>query len=1106
MNEHCAVPPLMNLPFPLPLLFGILLITGSVSAADYNTEVRPLLERYCFQCHGADQQKAGMNFEAFETEAAFQQDGGLLEEMHFVVSEMEMPPEAEDLLPTPEERNRLLQWLETTLSEMEAAAPNDPGLVVMPRLNHREYARVVRDLTGQSVDVSSFLVQDSSAGEGFLNVGQAQTMTTGQFEGYFAAAKKVGEHLFATPETGVFWNIGPKEKVGTEEELQEAVILAFKEWVDRTVRPIYFAHFENLKQQTGMRLGAYLEALWRYKYRVQLGMPDATFESVAADFTPPLFAGVIERWWHLLHWQETPFANMRRQVEQSGYLEQVAKEWMALPAPGPGVEEVVRAKVQDLDEWHQFVNWDWLRKHEYSKIEIAYPMNSTERAKEKNETGEGIQPFRIDLSKPKDGVFYLMVGDAWDGNEGDFVIWEAGEVEFADGTKQPWQAVFPSPTDPTGNSVPWGSHPLGTALPEGSIGVQAPSVIRMELPETLRGKATLLTMRLVLDPTHGMEASVTNAVDDVVPKFHEHMFSQRKILGSKMGSDRETSKQATAASRAGWFFAQSSAVFFKGIATTSHTSLEAGRLRGEAVDALDGQTFYWADQEVRHAINPNAPDTAVMISPYPFFHLALKDFVPFFNKTERAEFENWKQLITVVVQDTQRPSDLIAERQAARQQLWHLVESAWRQPVSQELLEELLGFYDATREEGASYTHAMRQALLPVLASPQFLYRYIPEQGTELARVDGESQAVRLAFLLWGSLPDEELLKLGRDGRLDDPTVLESQVTRLLQHERGRGFSEEFAGFWLHFADFMDNASPDPERFDMFRPSLKTAMNEEAVLFFQDLFREDRPITDVLFADYTFLNEELAKHYEIGNVHGPEMRKVAVSNGQRGGILGMGSFLTKYSAPLRTSPVRRGAWVYESVLGIHLPPPPPNIPMLSDDEKDESGMTVRQQLEEHRKNPACFSCHDRIDPPGIALERFDPIGRWRSTLTDGAPVDDQGLIVSSGRVIDGLDGLRGFLKENEDKFMRQFCKKLAGYFLGRAVLVTDNPLLEEMEAALQASGNRPRAAILTVLHSRQFQYRREQMETETAAADATAPSESLALESADANSNKGTIR
>jgi hypothetical protein len=292
----------------------------------------------------------------------------------------------------------------------------------------------------------------------------------------------------------------------------------------------------------------------------------------------------------------------------------------------------------------------------------------------------------------------------------------------------------------------------------------------------------------------------------------------------------------------------------------------------------------------------------------------------------------------------------------------------------------------------------------------------------------------------------------------------------MLDDPRSRALGSLFAAQWLHFAYFHEYTTPDDERFPEYDEPLRRAMYEESVLFFEDLFRENRPATNIWRADYSFLNERLATHYGIEGVEGERMRRVRVSVEQRGGVLGMGSILTSTSTSLRTSPVLRGTWILDHLLGTPVPDPPPNIPMLSDDETDAKGLSIREQLERHRADPACATCHVKLDPPGMSLENFDPVGRWRTRYLSGNPVDAVGE-TPEGTEIPGLPGLRAYLDRNRRKVLHHFCRKLLGYALGRAVTVGDEPLLDEMYDDLKTNDWKVAVLLERIVTSRQFRYR-----------------------------------
>ncbi len=350
----------------------------------------------------------------------------------------------------------------------------------------------------------------------------------------------------------------------------------------------------------------------------------------------------------------------------------------------------------------------------------------------------------------------------------------------------------------------------------------------------------------------------------------------------------------------------------------------------------------------------------------------------------------------------------------ARTNLAELARRAYRRPVTNAEVDGLVHFVETARAQGDSIDQGMELALEAILVSPRFLFRIEPA-----GHLDDFQFAARLSYFLWSSMPDDELFQLALTHRLRDPEVLHAQIHRMLLDPKSRALVENFAGQWLQTRN-LDSVQPDPVKFPHFGPGLRRDMQLETLLFFQSIIRDDRPITDLLAANYTFLNDRLAKFYGIPGVEGRQFRRVELPpDSHRGGILTEASVLTVSSYPARTSPVLRGKWILQNLLDSPPPAPPPNVPSL--DEKAAGGaMSMRQQLEQHRANPACRGCHARIDPLGFDLENYDAIGQWRTQ--DGAfPVD-------SG---DGPEALKELLLSDKNRFARCVASKLATCALGR---------------------------------------------------------------------------
>ena len=376
------------------------------------------------------------------------------------------------------------------------------------------------------------------------------------------------------------------------------------------------------------------------------------------------------------------------------------------------------------------------------------------------------------------------------------------------------------------------------------------------------------------------------------------------------------------------------------------------------------------------------------------------------------------------------------------------------------------------RPEGTGdFESGIRMAVQAILASPRFLFRIEQTPSTLKAgqtyRISDHDLASRLSFFLWGSMPDAELLKAASAGTLRTPAVFDKQSKRLLADPRSEALSTRFASQWLRLQD-VDKVRPDHHFYSYWDTTLSQAMVRETELFVDSLIREDRPVTDLLTADHTFVNERLAKHYGIPNILGDEFRRVTIADANRRGVLGQGSVLLLTSIADRTSPVLRGKWVMEVLLGSPPPPPPPNVPLLEETKAVEDGKTLstRERMEQHRKNPSCNSCHRVIDPLGLALENFDVTGVWR-IRDNGATVDPVGDLYDGTR-LDGPIALRNALLKHQDVFMLSFTESLMTYALGRRVESYDMPAIRQIVRDAKAKNYRFSAFISGVANSAAF--------------------------------------
>ncbi|MGH9384094.1 MAG: DUF1592 domain-containing protein [Vicinamibacterales bacterium] len=426
---------------------------------------------------------------------------------------------------------------------------------------------------------------------------------------------------------------------------------------------------------------------------------------------------------------------------------------------------------------------------------------------------------------------------------------------------------------------------------------------------------------------------------------------------------------------------------------------------------------------------------------------------------------------------TCRPTSAVEEATCAATIVRRLATDAFRRPVSAPDFESLMGFYRRGRQN-ASFERGVAKTLEAVLASPQFLFKLEepptrtmgarPASGqVERYRLADLDLASRLSFFLWGSGPDAELQTLASEGRLSAPGMTSRQVKRMLADDRSEALATRFASQWLRLQD-LDQVLPDPIQFPYYDHTLGQAFRRETELFVESLVREDRSVLDLLTADYTFVNERLARHYGISDISGSRFQRVALPEYRRG-ILGHGSVLTLTSIATRTSPVMRGKWVLEVLMGSPPPPPPPNVPAL-EETKGTSGarlLTVRERMEEHRKNPSCTSCHRVIDPVGLALENFDVTGKWR--VKDGDIAVDASGTLYDGAVMNGPGGLRDALLKHKDMVLLSFTENLMTYALGRRLQAADMPTVRRIIRDAAHQGYRIGAFINGVVNSLAFQ-------------------------------------
>jgi hypothetical protein len=390
------------------------------------------------------------------------------------------------------------------------------------------------------------------------------------------------------------------------------------------------------------------------------------------------------------------------------------------------------------------------------------------------------------------------------------------------------------------------------------------------------------------------------------------------------------------------------------------------------------------------------------------------------------------------------PKGALGEKACAEKILSTLATRAYRRPVTDEEVQTLLSFYQSGRDE-KDFDEGIEKGLERILAAPSFLFRVerVPANAAagSVYRLGDLDLVARLSFFLWSSIPDDELRNLAISRRLHEPKVLEQQVERMLHDPRSRALVDGFVNRWLGLSK-LAGLVPDTDLYREFDENLRDAMAKETQTFVASQLQEDRTVVELVTADYSYLNERMARHYGIPNIYGNRFRRVKFTDGVRGGLLGQASILAVTSYPNRTSVTVRGRYLLMNLLGSPPPPPPPNVPALKEAGIDGQPRSLRLRMELHRKNTVCASCHRRMDPLGFALENFDALGKWR-TESDGAPIDASASLPDGTR-FEGIDGLRRLLGSHKEDFVRTFTEKLMAYAIGRGIEPADLPAIRQI--------------------------------------------------------------
>ena len=779
----------------------------------------------------------------------------------------------------------------------------------------------------------------------------------------------------------------------------------------------------------------YFEAAWRYRYRAQLGNPKATLNSIAAD--NKLSAKYLPMVWGILH--------------DKGAVGPVAKlqgMWNALPAPGGDISAVQTQTVAMRDfvqKIRAHTAMQFAAPHVRGLPGQAQPLHNW-RLKEYSEHHRDSDPAALHadnapgpqpIAVPKMPGLHADASPRWailmnNARVGDAdLVYPAGQKDRYQKAFARFASVFPDTfyVSERGRYWPDNSEDQGRLLSAGyhnTAGYYRDDTALMQLILDKKGQQRIDALWFNFDFYADQTASTWE-------QYYQNNAGQVDGLGAEAGLPRPADHKIT-----------DTAVIMA--LRDKHLAKAKADPRNDVAEAIK-------------AIN---------------WHFALKDAT--IRKVEKARL-------------AAEPVQIAA--------LARFAERAWRRPLTAAERTGLTTYYKSLRAKNQlSHEDAIRDSIVGILMAPDFLYRFDLAGGTAVAAKNGKSFAAlplsdnslasRLSYFLWSSMPDAELMRHARAGDLSNPKVLLAQTRRMLKDGKMQGLATEFTGNWLAFRQFQTNNTVDRERFPAFNDDLREAMFQEPIHFVEDSIANDRSVLDMLYGDYTFVNPVLAKHYGMPDVPGGNDHWVRVDNAgryNRGGLLPMAVFLTENSPGLRTSPVKRGVWFVEKVLGVKIPSPPPVVPELPSDES-KMDLPVRDMLAQHRANPFCAACHARFDSFGLAFEGFGPVGTARKVDMANRPVDTK-VTFPGGMEGEGVAGLQAYIKSKQQgDFIENLSRKLLVYALGRSLQLSDEALIDRMKTNLAANGYRFRALIETIVLSPQFRDRRAG--TVTAAADGPA--------------------
>lgn len=1036
---------------------GLMVVPDSVQHAvavdadtEYGQQIFPLVMTHCLDCHSTSAKKGGLDLERFATLQHVRADIELWQSVLEMLENDAMPPRGKKRLRT-EERSLLTDWISGLLKHVARDRAGDPGPALVRRLNNAEYRYTIRDLTGVDVDPGRYFPADGAAGEGFLNATEALAISSDRVSMYLNAAKETVAHVVLLPNGFRF----SKSKF-REDQVNEvlAEIIALHETYATEIGEIPLDRYlaASVAHRDALDFGKlsvealairqklspkYLRILWQ----------------VMTDERPSVLLDGLRMKWKGCR-AAVPDAAVVADQQDDGATGEVSADLNSLAEDIVALQDLLWHKrlpggAHILDDRFEPASVLLAESHRYK---FVVPKASETVFYLVAQTMAGHVPARLILDRPR----FESGGESFLLSE---ILRKAAHTSDTKQNAVPRKAF--SRIDPSR----FGRHPNNEEFDKTSLLLQGSEVLEVRLPGSLASEQTFV-VDVRLDPSSSAESVVRFEVRPTPAAAQVDRSLAWQYRESEPGPPLLVLHNDAATAKA----IERSADEFRRI-FPARVCYPGVIVRDTAVTL---ERYHRGDGHLSHLML-DTDEHEQLDRLWDELHFISGDALQV--KNSMSTLTQGEMTAYKLVQDEidrraeQADENRLASRSYHLNSVFDFASRAFRRLLTESERESLRDLYHSLRTNQLSHEEALRTVLARVLVSPSFLFRIEqPQPGEEPQRVSDWELATRLSYFLWSSLPDEELRQFAASGQLCHRQTLEQQTRRMLEHPRCRALAVEFGTQWLEVRTFEHFQGKDEKLFPTFDAGLRRAMDEESILFFQDAFQADRSFRQLIDADHTFLNETLAEHYSIPGIRGDEFRRVDGTHGYgRGGILGLATVLARHSGAARTSPVLRGNWIAETLLGERLPRPPADVPKLPEGESDGT-LTVREMVEQHARVQECAVCHQRIDPLGFALEQFDTIGRRRDTDHGGRLVDDAAEL-RDGTRFEGIDGLRQYLlTQRKDDLVRQFCRKLLGYALGRRVILSDQQLLNEMAAELGATDGRLSSAVLAIVHSKQFQF------------------------------------